>query len=164
MDDAEALHEATIASIEHLRPFMGFVVNEPQPLETRVHTIETWHEARAQEVDFCYAIVDEHNRLLGTCALHQHPGGRPATLEIGYWVRADSANKGVASAAVQCLLALARETAGICFVELQHDRANGASGRVAEKAGFLCLGEVLGSTTAPGCTGVNVLWRMKLQK
>ena len=51
-------------------------------------------------------------------------------------------------------------THGIECVEIHHDRANVASGRVAAAAGFVHIGERPRRPDAPGQEGVELIWRL----
>jgi RimJ/RimL family protein N-acetyltransferase len=48
-------------------------------------------------------------------------------------------------------------------VEIHHDSANVASGRVAEKAGFAQVSTYRREVTAPGESGVSVRWVLSRQ-
>ena len=82
--------------------------------------------------------------LTGTMALFRlGPGARSA--EVGYWVHPDAAGRGVATAAVQAVVAhaFAPEASGglgLARVALRASRGNVASRRVADKAGFAQVG------------------------
>src|SRR3954452_11299172 len=90
-DDAPALSRAIAESLEHLRPWMHWIADEPLSLEER----------RAWMLD--PAGNDEHyglwlgDRVVGGCGLHRRLG--PGALEIGYWVHAAFTRRGLATAA-----------------------------------------------------------------
>jgi RimJ/RimL family protein N-acetyltransferase len=50
---------------------------------------------------------------------------------------------------------------GIERVAIKHDPANPASGRVAEKAGFVKVDEVAVEARAPGQTGIEWVWERR---
>ena len=59
------------------------------------------------------------------------------------------------------LCAEAFRTHGIECVEIHHDRANVASGRVAAAAGFEFVEERPRTPNAPGDEGVELIWRLE---
>jgi RimJ/RimL family protein N-acetyltransferase len=88
--------------------------------------------ARAATRDGAFAVVDAHSgRLLGGITVNAQNWGRA---EIGYWVRADARDRGVASRALTLVAGwgLGRYRR----LQLHADVENVASQRVAEKAGF----------------------------
>jgi len=50
---------------------------------------------------------------------------------------------------------------GVAFVEIHHDKANIASGRVPEKLGYTFVAETQDSVTSPGEVGIDCGWRME---
>ena len=56
--------------------------------------------------------------------------------EIGYWIRAESRNRGVATRAVRLAAAWAFAEGDVLRLQLRADVGNTASQRVAENAGF----------------------------
>jgi len=75
------------------------------------------------------------DELLGAVAIHRINAVQ-ANAEVGYWTVARARGKGVASAAVLTAVNFAFDTLGIYRLSLTHATGNGASCRVAEKAGF----------------------------
>jgi ribosomal-protein-serine acetyltransferase len=152
-DDAAALQQAIDESREHLRPWMHWIRDEPMSLDQR----RAWIRERSAG--------DEHyglwlgDRVVGGCGLHRRLG--PAALEIGYWVHPEFTRRGVATAAVRRLCEIAFARPGIDRVEIHHDRANVASGRVAAAAGFTRVGEGTREPDAPAHEGVEVIWRLE---
>ena len=59
---------------------------------------------------------------------------------LGYWVDSDYAGRGLASAAVQRIVALARDELGLHRIEASTLRHNVGSQRVLQKAGFQQVG------------------------
>ena len=76
----------------------------------------------------------DESRVLGGSGLHTRHG--PEALEIGYWLRADSEGKGLASEAAAALTRVAFERCGVDRVEVRIDPANERSQRVPERLGF----------------------------
>ena len=80
-------------------------------------------------------------------------------LEIGYWVHPFFTGQGFATRAAQALTTLGLSVRGVSHVEIHHDKANLASGRVPLKLGFELVGERPVEAVAPGETGVHCIWR-----
>src|SRR3954454_17399525 len=140
-DDAPALSRAIAESLEHLRPWMHWVALEPLSPDQR----RAWIRERSAG--------DEHyglwlgDRVVGGCGLHRRLG--PGALEIGYWVHAAYTRRGIATATGPQLCAEGFATPGVERVEIHHDRANVASGRVAAAAGFEFVTEQRRARDAP---------------
>ena len=62
------------------------------------------------------------------------------------------------------LTTLGLSLSGVSHIEIHHDKANVASGRVPQKLGFDMVGEQPAKAEAPGNTGVNLIWRMDLSR
>lgn len=80
-------------------------------------------------------------------------------LEIGYWVHPAFTGQGFATRAAQALTTLGLSLPGVSHIEIHHDKANVASGRVPLKLGFELVGERPVEAAAPGETGVHCIWR-----
>ena len=148
---------AIAESLEHLRPYMPWIAAEPLSLEEREALIERWHRAWAEGTEYSYGMF-RGDRVVGGAGLMRRiaPGG----LEIGYWVHPDFVGRGLATCAAQALTTVGLGLRGVTHVEIHHDKANIASGRVPLKLGFKMVGEVRVEITAPGHTGLDCVWRM----
>ena len=154
-DDAPALSRAIAESREHLRPWMPWAAAEPLDIEARRDWIR---QAGDVDGDRIYGMW-LGDRVVGGCGLHERIG--PAGLEIGYWVHVNFTRRGIATETVRRLCAEAFATPGIERVEIHHDRANVASGRVAAAAGFQLVGEHPREPDAPAHEGVELIWRLE---
>jgi RimJ/RimL family protein N-acetyltransferase len=112
---------------------------------------EAYFEHSAKEAAEGRAInllaVDEEDRLLGSFGLMELDR-EPGYGEIGYWVAAEARGRGVATRAVRMLADWAREELGLTKLEVLPHKDNLPSRRVAEKAGFMDTGELVGSPRA----------------
>ncbi|HSS68007.1 MAG TPA: GNAT family N-acetyltransferase [Nocardioidaceae bacterium] len=161
----EDLQAAIDASLPELRPFMPWATDDhglEQSREYIARSVAEWdrHES------FNYAILarpgegsDGGEVVIGSCGLMTRMG--IGVLEIGYWVRTADTGRGYASAVARALADAALALPGINRAAIKHDPANGASGRVAEKAGFTHVGEIAHEPTAPGETGVHWIWELR---
>jgi RimJ/RimL family protein N-acetyltransferase len=112
---------------------------------------EAYFEHSAKEAAEGRAInllaVDEEDRLLGSFGLMELDR-EPGYGEIGYWVAAEARGRGVATRAVRLLADWAREELRLTRIEVLPHKDNLPSRRVAEKAGFVATGELVGSPRA----------------
>jgi ribosomal-protein-serine acetyltransferase len=156
--DAEVLAQAVADSVDHLRPWMEWIADEPVSLAERRARIERWEEEWARGGD-AFLGVFEHGLVAGSSGLHRRIG--PGGLEIGYWVHPAFTGRGLATAAAALLTSAGLAVPGIDRVEIHHDRANQASAAIPRKLGFTFVGEVPDEISAPGEVGVECVWRME---
>ena len=156
-DDAAELLAAVLESQEHLRPWMPWAdgYDAGRAAEYLRGCDEEWASGGA----FGYAIMIG-DQIVGSVGLHRRVGD--GGLEIGYWVHRDWAGRGIATDAAAALTAAALALPGVERVEIYHDAANAASGRIPAKLGYARLREQPSrplSPTAPGETGTEVVWQ-----
>jgi ribosomal-protein-serine acetyltransferase len=155
-EDVPGLHAAVVESLDALRPWMPWAANEPLPLSERADLVAGWRKLWDAGDRMCGMFVGEE--VVGGCGLHQRIG--PGGQEIGYWVRTGRTGRGYATAAARALTTMAFTMRGVDRVEIHHDVANVASGRVPAKLGFTCVGDTARPVEAPGETGTQRIWRM----
>jgi RimJ/RimL family protein N-acetyltransferase len=86
-------------------------------------------------------------------------------VEIGYWVHVDFVGKGIVTMVSQSLTELAFAIwPEIDIVEIHHDEANIASGKVALRLGFQHVRTVERIPEAPNESGVGYHWAMARRK
>jgi RimJ/RimL family protein N-acetyltransferase len=156
--DAEALARAVEESLDHLRPWMDFVAQEPQSLEERRARLRDWQREwlAGGSVVLGVFVGDE---VAGGCGLHRRLG--PSALEIGYWIHPSFTNQGLATQVVGLLTGAALSLPGITHVEIHVDKANSASLAVPRRLGFRFLGEHPDAPSAPAEVGIECVWRME---
>lgn len=133
--DAPLLKAATDMSIEHLRPWMPWAAHEPTTLEAKVALLRTFRGNFDLDRDYVYGIFDrDESAVLGGSGLHTRLG--PGALEIGYWIRADAINQGLATEVAAALTRVAFEVNGVQRVEIHCVTANVRSAAVPRKLGF----------------------------
>ena len=150
VEDAPALHDAILDSLEHLRPWMPWVALEPLTLEQRVEWVRGGTEA---EGIFLGGVI------VGGTGIHDRLG--PEAREIGYWVRAGHTDRGIATEAARQMTERALAIEGVRAVEIHHDKANLASARVPAKLGYSLVREVPDEIRAPGECGISCEWRLE---
>jgi ribosomal-protein-serine acetyltransferase len=156
-DDAAALLSAVVESHEHPRPWMPWAdgYDEDRAAEYLRDCDAQWASGSA----FAYAIV-VGDHIVGSAGLHKRVGD--GALEIGYWVHADWTGHGIATDAAAALTAAAIALPGVDRVEIHHDAANLASGRIPAKLGYARLGQRPARDLwprAPGETGTDLVWQ-----
>jgi RimJ/RimL family protein N-acetyltransferase len=158
-DHADAVTAAKEISRPELALFMDWMTDEPQTVaQNREFIAQCETEWEAGEA-FNYVMTDPGTGdVIGVCGLMARPG--PGRLEVGYWVRSDRAGAGVATAAAAMLTEAGLAVPGVDIVEIHHDAANPASGRVAEKLGYREVQRRDVEIDNPGECGVEVIWEI----
>jgi ribosomal-protein-serine acetyltransferase len=157
-DDADALERAVTESIEHLRPWMPWVEQEPLTPEARRELVLGWERDWRSGGDVVLGIFRD-GEIAGGIGIHRRIG--PGGVEIGYWVHPAHLRRGVATTASALVTDAAFTQAGMDRVEIRHDKANIASGGVPAKLGFTLVEEYTREITAPAETGTGYVWRME---
>lgn len=155
--DGPALSRAISESLEHLRPWMVWIEDEPLDDAARERWIAGTVAAREAGGDALFGIW-EGDEVVGGCGLHRRTG--PGGLEIGYWIHAGRLRRGYATEAVRRLCAIAFADPAVDRVEIRHDVANEASGRVPAAVGFTVVAERPSARPEPAGTGIDRIWRL----
>jgi RimJ/RimL family protein N-acetyltransferase len=134
--DAPLLKEAIDSSLDHLRPWMPWAKDEPQPLEQKIELLRTFRGQFDLGTNFAYGVFEpDESRQLGGAGLH--PRGGEGSLEIGYFIRADAIGRGLATEVAAVLTRVGFEKCGLVRVDIQVDPANEGSVRIPRKLGFV---------------------------
>jgi RimJ/RimL family protein N-acetyltransferase len=134
--DAPLLKDALDSSLEHLRPFMYWAHEEPQPVEAKAELLRGFRAAFDMGVSFVMGIFDRsEDQVLGGTGLHPRIG--PGGLEIGYWVRASATRQGIATEVSAALTRVGFEVCEADRMEIRIEPRNEASAGVPRKLGFL---------------------------
>ncbi len=155
--DAPALHEAIVANVDHLRPWMPWIAFEPQTVDQRVALIDGWDRVWEAGGDVVLGAFQE-GAVVGSTGLHRRIG--PAGLEIGYWIDHCHLRRGLAGRVSRLLTTGAFTVPGITHVEIHCDEANTASAGVPSKLGFTYVGSIAVPVLAPAETGRHRVYRM----
>lgn len=157
-DTVAAMHALIAANVEHLRPYMVWIAEEPKSLEARRELEATWEREWAAGGTTVYGIFED-GVAVGSAGLHDRIG--PGGWEIGYWVAHDHLGRGIAGRASALLTAAAFARDDVDRVEIHHDLTNVHSRRVPEQLGFHHVGEVRPDRAlAPDECGVELVWRV----
>lgn len=136
-DQAGRLFELTDSNREYLGEFLPWPPFVKSADDSRKHIEETL-EKRAQDVAYTYGI-EYNGKIVGDISLRNLNDIQKAP-EIGYWISPDYAGKGLTTKSVQALTNLSLETLGLNKIVIRADPKNGASNKVAEKAGYVQVG------------------------
>ena len=139
--DGPAMTEAVESSYYHLASWMPWATPS-LPVEESEARIKSFRASWEAGEDFVIAVFDPSGeRALGGTGFHLRHG--PASVgiaEIGLWIRADSAGKGLGQHVLRSLVTWAWEEWPWERLVWRCDSRNVASRRVAERCGFLLEG------------------------
>jgi RimJ/RimL family protein N-acetyltransferase len=134
--DARLLKEAIDSSLDHLRPWMPWVEGEPRSLDEKVELLRRFRGQFDLGEEFVYGIFSrDESEVVGGTGLHARVGDD--AFEIGYWIRASAAGRGLATETVAALTRVAFEVSGVDRVEIHVDPANDRSLAIPPKLGFV---------------------------
>jgi RimJ/RimL family protein N-acetyltransferase len=154
-----ALTAAIARNIDHLRPWMPWISDEPMTDGDRRALIERWEQTWLAGGDVVLGVF-VGDQVVGGTGLHRRRG--PHGLEIGYWIDAAHTRRGLATEVAAVLTDAAFDVPGVAFVEIHHDRANVASAGVPRRLGYAFVGEAPDAVDAPGEDGIDWAWRIEL--
>jgi RimJ/RimL family protein N-acetyltransferase len=133
--DARLLKESVDSSLDELRPWMPWALNEPQTLEEKVELLRRFRGQFDLGETFVYGLFSsDESELVGGSGLHTRVG--PGALEIGYWIRSSQAGQGLATEASAALTRAGFELCGADRIEIHVEPANEPSLRIPLKLGF----------------------------
>jgi RimJ/RimL family protein N-acetyltransferase len=133
--DAPLMVASVTENIEHLRPWMAWIADEPETLEQKIDRIRKFRGNFDHGLDYIYGIFDlQETRLLGGTGLHTRIG--PRAREIGYWIHKDYIGQGLATESSAALIRVAFEIDKVNRVEIHCAPENVASSAVPRKLGF----------------------------
>lgn len=143
--DAPALREAIDEDVGHLKPWLSWTLEEPASLERTRARLAGWAEAfrTGEGLRFAVTPADRPWHILGGANLNTRFG--PDARDVGYWVRASAARRGVAGAAVARLVVHAFEELAVDRLVSQCNVGNTASAAFAEALGFEPIGQAVTS-------------------
>jgi RimJ/RimL family protein N-acetyltransferase len=134
-EDAPLLKEAVDSSLDHLRPWMPWARFESQTLDEKVDLLRGFRSVFDADEDFPYGVfAPDETRQLGGAGLHRRGGD--GSLEIGYFIRADSIGRGLATEVTAVLARVGIEKCGMERIDVQVDPENVRSLAIPRKLGF----------------------------
>ena len=155
--DAPLLAEAVTESLEHLRPWMPWVYNEPEPIEEKIQRLKLFRGNFDLGQNFTYGIFNpEETKLIGGTGLHTCLGENE--LEIGYWIHKDYINQGLVTESTAALIKVAFEIIHIHRLEIHCDPENFASAAIPRKLGFTHEGTLRAKTRFLDGWSDSMIW------
>ncbi len=134
--DAFAHDLAIRQSLDHLRPWVIWVKQEPIDFQQRIEFLRHTQGNFDLDLDFGYIILNPAETLvLGGAGLSTRLG--PGAREIGYWIHKDHINQGYATEVSAALTKVAFEVEHVRRVEIHCSPKNVRSASVPRKLGFV---------------------------
>lgn len=155
LDEDSTLNKLVSNNMEHLRPWMSFIAQEPRTTQRHREIIDIWIKDWENGGDSVLAI-EVDGVVVGSTGLHRQP--EPDTLEIGYWVDKDHTRLGIATKTARLLTQVAFSVPGISTVKISHDKANTISGSIPKKLGYTFVGYRKRIPKAPAETNLSGVW------
>lgn len=133
--DAARLKEAIDSSLDQLREWVPWALEEPSSVDTLATRLGVMRDRFVAGDDWAYAVFESgESRLVGGAGLH--PRGTTDHLEIGYWLRTDASGRGYATETAAALCAAAFAHTAVERLEIHCDIDNARSAAVAQRLGF----------------------------
>ena len=133
--DAPLLRDAIDRNMDYLRPWIPWVTEKVEPIETRIAWIRKMRAQFDLDQEFVYGIFDPAEaEVMGGTGLHSRQGKHG--LEIGYWIQQKHEGKGYATEVSSALTRVAFEINKVKRVHICCSVANMKSARIPEKLGF----------------------------
>ncbi|SKA91979.1 [SSU ribosomal protein S5P]-alanine acetyltransferase [Agreia bicolorata] len=150
--DADAVAQAYTRNRQHLAPW------EPERAEeffTTAHqsTVVTTQLEHYEAGTGLPLVLSVGEHIVGRVNLSNIVRGPFQSASVGYWIDASHTGRGLASAAVEALVAYSRDELGLHRLEASVLLHNAASRRVLERAGFQSIG------VAPTYLQIAGLWQ-----
>ena len=157
VDDAETVAEAIKQSLDHLRPWMPWAIEENATVEHQAARLAGVAAGWEAGTEFVYlARLQGDPVLVGMIGMHRRIG--PGGIEIGYWAHARYAGRGYMSAAARAVVDAAAALPDVSRVEIHTDEANVRSAAIPRKLGFRLDRVDRVTPDAPACTGRMQIW------
>jgi RimJ/RimL family protein N-acetyltransferase len=133
--DAPALKEAIDSSLDELRPWMPWALNEPQTLQEKVELLRRFRGQFDLGEDFVYGLFSrDESEVVGGSGFHRRVGD--GAFEIGYWIRSSRAGEGLATEVTAALTRVGFEVCEVDRIEIHCEPENERSIRIPRKLGY----------------------------
>jgi len=134
--DALYLQKSVQESVEHLRPWMPWVKNEPEELKVKIERLREFRADFDLSKNYVYGVFDPKEiELVGGTGLHPRVGSN--AFEIGYWIHVNHVNKGYATEISAALTKVAFEVENVNRVEIHCDPDNTRSAAIPKKLRYV---------------------------
>ncbi len=129
------LKEAVDSSLEHLQPWLPWAKHHPLPLPETIELLRRFRGNFDLGEDFTFGFfAADESTVVGGGGLHRRVG--PDAFEIGYWIRASEAGRGLGTEATAALTRVGLELCGADRIEIRVEPENAPSLAIPRKLGF----------------------------
>lgn len=133
--DVYEMKAAIDESKAHLLKWMAWAKHEPEDIDKKLERIRNRRAEFDSDEAYQYGIfLKGADKLLGVISLMKRIG--EGAMEIGYWLREDSINKGFMLEAASALVKIAFELQEVERLEVHCDTENIKSSAIPQKLGF----------------------------
>ena len=147
-DDAPLLRDAIDSSLDHLRRWMPWALNEPSSMEKTRERLRAYRAKFEAGEDYTFGIFSpDETKVVGGSGLHRRIG--EGGLEIGYWIRADLIRRGLATETAEALTEAGLNAPGIDRIQILCDPRNTVSRRIPETLGYRLVERRVGNEVSP---------------
>jgi RimJ/RimL family protein N-acetyltransferase len=134
-NDAPLLKEAVDSSLDELRPWLPWALNDPQTVEEKVQLLRRFRAQFDLGEDFVYGVFSrDESEVVGGSGFHRRVG--EGAFEIGYWIRSSRAGQGLATEATAALTRIGFEVCEVDRIEIHCEPENERSLRIPRKLGY----------------------------
>jgi len=130
-EDAVEFKKAIDSSLKHLHKYMEWSHSDPEPLSEKISLLKKWKSDFINNIDYTYAVF-KGEKMIASSGFHKSLENHNS-LEIGYWVRADEINKGVATKVSCALIIAAFEIINAEKVEIHYEIDNIFSAKIPKR-------------------------------
>jgi RimJ/RimL family protein N-acetyltransferase len=133
--DAPLLKDAVDSSLDELRQWMPWALNEPQTVEEKVQLLRRFRGQFDLGEEFVYGLFSgDESEVVGGSGFHRRVG--QGAFEIGYWIRSSRAGQGFATEVTAALTRVGFEVCEVDRIEIQCEPANERSMAIPRKLGY----------------------------
>ncbi len=155
--DAKLLAESVAENVEHLKPWMPWAHNEPEPFAEKEKSVLRFRGRFDLNENFVYGVFNkQETKLLGGTGLHPRIGDN--ALEIGYWIHKDYIRRGLITESTSALIKVAFEVIHVHRIEIHCDPGNIASASIPRKLGFTHEGTLRAKTPFLDHWSDSMIW------
>ena len=155
--DAKLLAESVAENVEHLKPWMPWAHNEPEPFAEKEKRVVRFRGMFDLNENYVYGIFNkQETKLLGGTGLHPRLGDNE--LEIGYWIHKDYAKRCLITESTSSLIKVAFEVLHVHRIEIHCDPGNIASASIPRKLGFTHEGTLRAKTPFLDHWSDSMIW------
>ncbi len=156
--DALFLQKSVQESVDHLRPWMPWVKDEPEELKIKIERLRMFRAKFDLSENYIYGVFDlNETELVGGTRLHPRVGSN--AFEIGYWINVNHVNKGYAIEISAALTKVAFEIENVKRVEIHCDPNNFNSIAIPKKLGYVYEATLRGRTEIiEGVPSDSMIW------